>query len=180
MTLSNAPEPNFTESFPLDVPIPPNLAHIAGYPGQAQFVAFWWEPCGDEVYFSDGQMSGTGNSYAFLTWRHHPNVSFHIDQWDIGSSEELGTHALLLDTDDNQMQVALKSDVIPFLRSQHPPPLELTNEQICTIQSNIERLLLEHGQTPISAEEITRRMREQQEAVNEIMAFLDEWGQNSN
>lgn len=177
MTLSSSPEPGFTEAFPLGVPIPPNLAQIAGYPGNAQFIAFWWEPLGDEIYFSDGRMSGTGATFAFLAWMRHPKVAPHLRSFDIGSSGESGTHALLLDTMSNHMQVVLRSEVIAFLRSQHPPP-ELTKEQIRTIQSNIERLLSEHVQAPMPAEEIARRMREEQEAVREMMEFLGGWGQD--
>lgn len=173
MTLSNHPEHGLLKSEPLDVPIPPNFARIVGYPGEAQYVAFWWEPYGDEIYFSDGRMSGTGASYAFLAWMRHPKVEPYLRSFDIGSSEESGTYALLLGTNDSQMQVVLRSDVIPFLRIQHPPPPQLSEEQIRTIQSGIERLLSEYGQTPISTEEIAKRMRSQQEAVNKMIEFLN-------
>ncbi len=44
----------------LPVPVPPNLAELAGYPGDARWVALCWQPCGDEAEYDDGRSSGTG------------------------------------------------------------------------------------------------------------------------
>jgi hypothetical protein len=59
---------------PVDVPLPPQLAETFGYPGQARYVAFHWTPSGDEVYYDDGRLGGTGASWAFLTYKRHPAV----------------------------------------------------------------------------------------------------------
>ena len=46
---------------PLSVPVPSELAETLGYPGDARFVAFCWEPAGDEVVYEDGRLGGTGD-----------------------------------------------------------------------------------------------------------------------
>lgn len=76
------------------------------------------------------------------------------------------------------MQVVLRSEVIPFLRSQHPPPPQLSEDQLRTIQSDFERLLSKHVQMPMPDEEIARRMREQQESIQEMVEFLERWKQD--
>lgn len=39
--------------------LPRQFAELLGYPGRARFVAFYWEPVGDEVMYDDGQSAGT-------------------------------------------------------------------------------------------------------------------------
>lgn len=178
MTLTpDHPEEQFTEAVRLSVPVPPNLATVAGYLGKARHVAFWWEPCGDEVYYSDGQLSGTGNSNAFLAWMRHPTVGPRLRDYDLGSSEESGTHALLLDQDQEQLQVLLRSEAVAFLRHQHPPLPPLTEEQRKRVEKRIEELLKESqfSQMP-SAEEIAKRMQQQHEELKQLLKFLDEQG----
>src|SRR5262249_57278337 len=38
----------------LSVPVPPRLAELIGYRGEARWVAVHWEPCGDESFYDDG------------------------------------------------------------------------------------------------------------------------------
>jgi len=53
---------------PVNIPVPPMLALAIGYKGDAQYVSFQWTPFGDEVEYSDGRTSATGNWQAFLVY----------------------------------------------------------------------------------------------------------------
>jgi hypothetical protein len=44
-----------TDLTPLNVPVPPMLAKVMGYRGEARFVSFQWTPYGDEADYSDGR-----------------------------------------------------------------------------------------------------------------------------
>src|SRR6266404_4826333 len=81
----------------VDVPLPPQLTETFGYPGQARYVAFYWIPDGDEVVYDDGRMSGTGASWAFLTYRRHRAVEPLLDRWNLGYSDADAEHCLVLD-----------------------------------------------------------------------------------
>jgi hypothetical protein len=66
---------------------------------EARFVTFFWSPFGDEAYFDDGRTSGTGDWQGFLAYIEHPSVgpALGASRFQLGSSEEVNTHRLLLD-----------------------------------------------------------------------------------
>jgi hypothetical protein len=88
---------------PLAVPVPPMLEEAMGYTpfgrDEARFVTFFWSPFGDEAYFDDGWTSGTGDWQGFLAYVEHLAVwpALGANRFQLGSSEEVNTHRLLLD-----------------------------------------------------------------------------------
>src|SRR5207244_734575 len=69
------------------LPVPPNLAEAFGYRGEARFVAFRWEPAGDELVYDDGRLSGTGDPWTFLAYRRHAKVTPHLKPYNLGHSD---------------------------------------------------------------------------------------------
>jgi len=59
----------------LPIPVPPQLETALGYEGDARFVAFYWEPAGDEAMYDDGRISGTGCWTGYLAYVDHPAVA---------------------------------------------------------------------------------------------------------
>lgn len=60
---------------PLACPVPPMLETAIGYSADADFVAFYWTPCGDEAIYDDGWISGTGEWDAWLAFIRHPRIA---------------------------------------------------------------------------------------------------------
>jgi hypothetical protein len=81
----------------LSVPVPPGLAEAIGYRGEARWVAFHWEPCGDESFYDDGRSSGTGAPWPYLAFARHPVVAPAIAPYDLGSSDSEARECLVLD-----------------------------------------------------------------------------------
>jgi hypothetical protein len=165
---------------PLNVPVPPNLAEAFGYRGDACVVGFWWEPAGDELVFEDGRTFGTGDPWAFLAYRRHSAVALHLDPYNTGYSDVEAEHALVLDRERDRMSVAAIATARPFLKQQHPPPPDLTPQEIAKVQQRIDDALRAGWQeVRIDQEEIARAMQEQRERMAAMVAYLDRWQNHS-
>jgi hypothetical protein len=77
-----------------------------------RFIALHWMSAGDELAFDDGQVSGAGqlNHWIYLQFMHR----FHVSAWlamhniDLGSSEEMEKHWLILDRETNEAFVTTR------------------------------------------------------------------------
>jgi hypothetical protein len=157
----------------IDIPLPPNVTETFGYRGEARFVGFFWSPLGDQLVATDGVHSGTAQSWAYLGYRRHPAVAPLLAPFDLGSSEEDGTHMLLIDRQTNQASIVPVAEARDFLTRQHPPAPELTLEQQEAFQKELERLLAEWRQRPVDLEAVARQMAEQRARVGRMMSWLD-------
>ncbi len=103
--------------------LPHNWERAVGYDGQARFLAVWWESCGDEVVYGDGQVTATGHWLFFLhltreLWGTPLHLALNGALWALGSSEEPATHRLILDLQERRGYVALAADADAFLQTQ--------------------------------------------------------------
>jgi hypothetical protein len=73
------------------------LEETCGYTGQARWVAFHWEPGGNELRYHDGTVSDDGSWYAWLTFAQHHRIAPGLAPYHCGNSEEEAVHGLLLD-----------------------------------------------------------------------------------
>src|SRR2546430_763150 len=81
----------------LTIPVPPKLAQLCGYPGEARYVGLAWQPCGDECEYDDGCMSGTGSWGPYLAYTQHLAVGPALAAYDLGSSDGEPKHLLIID-----------------------------------------------------------------------------------
>jgi hypothetical protein len=158
---------------PLNVPVPPMLAKAIGYTGDARFVSFQWTPYGDEVDYSDGRVSATGNWHAFLAYIQHPAVSPHLGDYDFGSSDTEAHHALILDQVKQAVYVAPVKAAERFLSEQWPkqPPVRMSQEEFTAVVTKA----LKNVKPPkdISIQEIQRRIDQQYALVEALQLWLD-------
>jgi hypothetical protein len=159
---------------PLPVPVPPMLAQAIGYTGVARFVSFHWTPAGDEMDYSDGRISATGNWQAYLAFIQHPAVSPHLKGYDLGSTDSEAKHALILDQEKQALYVAPVKEAEKFLGEQWPkePPIHMSKEEweaIVTKAIALEK----RRQRDVSMDEIQRRIEEQYALVEELQLWLD-------
>jgi hypothetical protein len=146
----------------LTVPIPPNLEEALGYTGEARYIAFYWEPCGDELMYDDGEFAGDGDWQAWLEYTNHPSVAPYLMEkcWrcggvgttnqlenepceicdgsgylplSFGYSDEEATHWFILDRQARKGYAAPVAIAQGFLRRQGPIMAQLTPEQMQTI-----------------------------------------------
>jgi hypothetical protein len=144
---------------PLSAPVPPNLEQALGYGGEARYVAFYWEPCGDELMLDDGQYSSDGNWQVWLEYTNHPNVAPYLMEkcwrcrgvgttnqlenqpcefcdgagyfpFNFGYSDDEATHWIIVDRQERKAYAAPVAAARQFLQQQWPTVHDLThNEQ---------------------------------------------------
>lgn len=171
-----AGEPQPLPGTPLEVPVPPNLAEAFGYRGGARYVGFHWEPAGDELVYDDGRLSGTGDPWAFLAFRRHPAVEPHLEAFNLGYSDLEAEHCLILDRAEEQAAVAPIAAARAFLQAQHPPAPPLAPAEIAAVQQAIEEALRARSrEVRIDPEVVRRWMDEQRQAIERMLAYLDQW-----
>jgi hypothetical protein len=159
----------------LSVPVPPRLARAIGYLGEARWVAFHWEPCGDESFYDDGRGSGTGSPWAYLAFVRHPVVAPEIAPYDLGSSDSEARECLLLDQGEQVLYAAPVRSARRFLAEQHPPLPELAAEELSALRDRLDVLSREwrEGRVEVSPAEIARAMQEEKQAIEAIVEFLN-------
>lgn len=154
------------------MPLPPRLAEFLGYPGHARFIAFYWEPVGDELMYEDGQSAGTGEWYPFKRLVEHPRVAPLVFRYDFGSSDSEAMHWLVIDRQISQAYVSTVADARAFLDGQHPHRPPPTEEQLRSLGQEISRLAqqLPDEARLLAIEVFAHKQRRQ---VERLVRFLD-------
>src|ERR1700739_188850 len=93
-----------------------------GYQGGRRFVALYWEPCGDEACYDDGEWSGCGMSdnWLFLDFIHQAAVQPWLDDNGIhlGNSDEAARHWLVVDAATSEVYAAPRAEACRLVRTQ--------------------------------------------------------------
>lgn len=161
------------------VKLPESFEVALGYPGDSKWVAFYWEPCGDEAMYNDGLCSGDGNWYGFLSFVRHPKVKPWLTDYNLGSSDFEADHWLLCNLADREIFVGGRKDVGGFLydemkksfpESLNVAPLELSPEDMGKLLDSIRENM---QQIPApSMAEVEQKMRRDQEAIEKMVEEL--------
>jgi hypothetical protein len=159
--------------FELAIPVPPGLAKLCGYPGDARYVGLCWQPCGDEVEYDDGQMSGTGSWGPYLAYTQHLAVGPTLIKLELGSSDAEPKHILIIDQAERRAFAADQRTGRDFLRrQQHTPLPELdANDAATTLNDFLD--VSKWREVEIGQAEVEARMRAEAEQVEEMLRFLD-------
>lgn len=161
---------------PLEIPMPPGLAAVFGYRSNARFVGFHWEPSGDDVIFDDGRLLGTGDGWAFLAYRNHHTVASHLEPYNLGYSDVEAEHVLVLDRANDLPGIIPVAAARTFLKSQHPPPPELTPEQLEQARRAVAEAVAQGWREQKIDPEIVRRiMEERRQELAKMLAYLERW-----
>jgi hypothetical protein len=157
---------------PLKAPVPPLLAKVLGYKGNAQYVSFTRTPFGDQVEYSDGRVIANGSWKAFLAYIEHPAVTLFLEGYDLGSTESEAKHALLLDRANQEIYIAPVREVESFLRWRWPhlSPHRMYREEN---MAKIVIALKSRNQRDIDLEEIQQRIEEQHVLIEAMLRWLD-------
>jgi len=167
----------------IPVKLPWSFEDALGYPRAFRWVAFFWEPCGDEAIFDDGYCSTDGNPWGFLQFILHPNVKPLLSDCHLGSSDSEATHWLLCDLESRDVFVGEKAEVKAFLVNEvkkYVPEgrlpvnsrVEISPEEMDELLTKI-REQMQQVPTP-SVAEIQEKIRRDKEAVEKLVAELGE------
>jgi hypothetical protein len=164
----------------INIPVPSMLEQALGYEGQHRYVAFWWEPAGDELAWDDGQSGVVGaNWHAWLTYVQHPHITPYLEPYELGSSDEPAQHWLLLDRQERVLYVGTVNDAASFL-AQHAPsaPAITPGEDVISMEDAlnmaIEELLASMREIPPpDPDEIRKCMEKQARLEADLKAWLD-------
>ena len=93
--------------------LPSDFLAAFGYSYGRRFVALYWEPCGDEACYDDGQNYACGmvDNWLYLDFVHQPQVSEWLSAHGInlGSSDEPAQHWIVTDRATGDLYAALPS-----------------------------------------------------------------------
>lgn len=162
------------------VKLPWSFENALGYPRGFRWVAFFWQPCGDEAMFDDGYCSADGNPWGFYQFVHHPSVMPWLTDYNLGSSEDAATHWLLCDLERREAFVGDREEVKDTLFNEvkkYAPhltgpvaPIEIPPEEFSELLTKIHENM---RQVPVpSVAEIQEKMRRDKEAVEKMVAEL--------
>jgi hypothetical protein len=141
-----------------------------GYQGEARYVAFYWQPAGDEAMYNDGRMAGDGDWWAWLGYVDHPTVAPHLMRpcqtcsgrgtadtlynnpcldcdgagrhlLNLGSSDFEADHWLILDREEREVYAAAVPAAVQFLAAQWPPQPDISAEDAGTIAQALQEAL---------------------------------------
>jgi len=161
----------------IPVKLPFSFEDALGYPRGFRWVAFFWEPCGDEAMYDDGYCSGDGNWHGFLEFTRHPKVAPWLAGYNLGSSEDEATHWLLCDLESRDVFVGERAEIKSQLASEvkkYVPELESKAEipaaDIKKILGEIRDFMREVPAPSMAT--IMAKMKKDQEAVEKMVAEL--------
>ena len=112
---------------PLKAPFlfPVGFLAAFGYHRGRRFVGLFWEPCGDEACYDDGESYACGlcDNWLFLDLVRRPEVRRWLDDSGInlGNSDEAATHWLVVDAVTGEAHAAPCREARPALASQRLP-----------------------------------------------------------
>ncbi len=93
------------------------LSTPLGYTGTARYVAWYWEPCGDELSWDDGRSCACGMANWYPWVREIARILCHLG-YDCGSSEEEAKVWLIVDGQTGAAYVAQPWVARRFLQEQ--------------------------------------------------------------
>lgn len=174
----------------LNVPVPPNIAATFGYYGNARFVAFSWEPVGDQMEYDDGLRHGTVHSHSFLIYLEHPKVKTYVASYNLGSSDYEAEWWLILDQTEQQIYLVRQYVAVAFLKQQHlfPEDEALFKEIDERFMQGLERgdfddrlrelqnemIFPATAEREVDAKPLHKAIVDQQQAIAHMIAFLDQ------
>lgn len=162
----------------LGIGLPPMLLSMAGYNGNARFVAFNY--FGSKATWHDGRGLATFSYFSvYSPFVDHPAIAVVLRgaNADLGSDDSEPTHSLIFDRQENSIYLGRGSEVSRFLNAQHPPvaKIELTDEMLEEIESRLAEEMSDiskmqfHGMFELFAPAQNRRSE-----TNSLIKWLNE------
>lgn len=108
--------------------LPAGFLAAFGYPYARRYVALFWECCGDEACYDDGQRYACGScdNWMYLDFTRQPDVRAWLDAngINLGNSDEQARYWLVVDSQTNDVYAAPTGEAVRILRTQTIPTTE--------------------------------------------------------
>ncbi|MBA3822454.1 MAG: hypothetical protein H0X24_00960 [Ktedonobacterales bacterium] len=104
-------------------PMPAVFERALGYGRNARYLVLYWDPCGDEVTWDDGEMLTQGNWQSFLVFVNHAAIAPVLDGYDLGGSDAPARDGLVLDRQTRHVYAGPLPSARRFVAAQHGPAL---------------------------------------------------------
>ena len=105
--------------------LPPGFLQAFGYQEGRRFVAFYWEPSGDEACYDDGvsYACGMSDNWLYLDFIRQAEVRRWLDGQglNLGNSDEPATHWLIADAATGDLYAAPQREASLIVRQQELP-----------------------------------------------------------
>jgi hypothetical protein len=102
--------------------LPPGFLQTFGYQGGRRFVAFFWEPSGDEACYDDGvsYACGMSDNWLHLGFIRRPEVRRWLDEQglNLGNSDEPAEHWLVADAMTGDLYAAPRREALEVVLRQ--------------------------------------------------------------
>jgi len=161
----------------LSLKAPPMLGKAVGYDGEARFYGLYWSPAGDELVVSDGRTTAVGGNWtAWHVFIHHQVMQLDRPEYRLGNSEEEAEHCLVVDRASQVLYLAPIGNAEAWLQKQwRTRPVASIGAPAFNVPQTPEgdaRRRYPDDLEP-DIESVTRRMREEIEAVEQLKHWLD-------
>lgn len=159
----------------LCLPYPSGLDRILGYEGSLRLCAFYWEPAGDTLACSDGMDLLVGANWeAWLIYCQHQKVTPFLASYDLGSSDTVATHWLVLDRVLSNAYIGTQEQVRETLTAQRPKIVKHTASKLDTADiDHLHQLLVQEMARPIDLAEEERTHKRYMKACGDLGAWLE-------
>ena len=162
----------------LPLPLPPMLCEAVGYSHGGRYVALYWTAAGDELVYSDGSTTATGNWRPWRTLTDHALGLALLGPYRLGDSKREADHWLLADRWESTLDVGLADDVDALLASQPSEiaalPRGMPEGQAGELVDRAADAIAQRP-SPADSEEITARLRREHELTDQLQRWLDYW-----
>jgi hypothetical protein len=102
--------------------LPPGILPAFGYEGGRRFVAFYWEPSGDEACYDDSvsYACGMADNWLYLDFIRQAEVRRWLDEQglNLGNSDESAEHWLVADAVSGDLYAAPRRETLEIVRRQ--------------------------------------------------------------
>jgi hypothetical protein len=157
----------------LPVPMPPMLPGMVGTRNIQYFSIFYQ---GTNATWSNGRGAGTFSYWAvYAPLIEHPALAIHLEQYNLGSDDELPEHAILCDCTERKMHVGSCREIDRFLQQQHSVSqlTELTPQELEQALKAVRDLSLEQMQRLGMFEMFGNTNSQARQETAEMVKWLD-------
>ena len=151
---------------------------LSGYDGPGRLIALWWSPVGDQLMFSDGTLTATGNWRGWLCFCEHPLVRVFLEDYQLGDSADEAEHWLLVDRYLGTLDVGLARDVEALITQPSELHALTVDLSPSAAQALLERARDAHLERTKRTQELQARAHgwreREQELLEQLTVLLDD------
>jgi len=158
----------------LNIPVPPAdiFENLFGYRGDKRFVAFW---CDQDLYYSDGCSSNSGNYAPWSIWYRSLDLEIHKNFCFFSIEGERPEHLLILDRAARKLYAGNRELARQVIGEQIPHCVQETEETDLVLSSeDLQRIGVEifEKHFDLSVEDLVEQQKHLQDGTEKLKVWL--------